>query len=70
VERVGSLIGSYGLPSKMPSGVDEERIISSMQLDKKAVAGELKFVLPEKIGSVVVRGVRDSEKVLESIRSR
>jgi len=30
VERVGSLIGSYGPPLKMPSGVDEERIISSM----------------------------------------
>lgn len=69
-ERIGSLIDAYGLPSKMPSGVDEERIISSMQLDKKAVAGELKFVLPEKIGSVVVRGVRDTEKVLESVRSR
>jgi 3-dehydroquinate synthase len=69
-ERIGSLIDSYGLPSKMPSGVDEERIISSMKLDKKAVAGELKFVLPQKIGSVVVKGVRDSEKVRESIRSR
>lgn len=69
-ERVGSLIDAYGLPSKMPSGVDEQKIISSMQLDKKAVAGELKFVLPEKIGSVVVKGVRDTEKILESIRSR
>jgi 3-dehydroquinate synthase len=69
-ERIGSLIDAYGLPSKMPSGVDEQRMISSLQLDKKAVAGELKFVLPERIGSVVVRGVRDSDKVLESMRSR
>jgi 3-dehydroquinate synthase len=69
VERIGSLIDAYGLPSKIPSGIDEERIISSMQLDKKAVAGELRFVLPEKIGAVVVKGVTDSEKVLESIRS-
>jgi len=68
-ERVGSLIDAYGLPSKIAPGVDEQRMISSMQLDKKAVAGELKFVLPEKIGSVVVRGVRDPEKILESMRS-
>jgi len=69
-ERVGSLIDAYGLRSKMVPGVDEQRMISSMQLDKKAVAGELKFVLPEKIGSVVVRGVRDSDKIMESMRSR
>jgi len=69
-ERVGSLINAYGLRSKMVPGVDEQRMISSMQLDKKAVAGELKFVLPEKIGSVVVRGVRDSDKIMESMRSR
>jgi 3-dehydroquinate synthase len=69
-ERIGSLIDAYGLPSRMPPGVDEERIISSMQLDKKAVAGQLKFVLPERIGSVVVKGVSDSEKILESMRSR
>jgi hypothetical protein len=27
-----------------------------MQLDKKAVAGDLKFILPEKIGTVKIQG--------------
>ena len=30
----------------------QRHILASMQLDKKAVAGKLKFILPEKIGSV------------------
>ena len=29
--------------------------MASMQLDKKAVAGELKFILPEKIGKARIQ---------------
>jgi 3-dehydroquinate synthetase len=36
----------------MPSDLNASSISLSMKLDKKAVAGELKFILPEKIGSV------------------
>jgi len=52
VERITRLIDSFGLPSALPADIDMERILSSMQLDKKAIAGELKFVLPERIGRV------------------
>jgi 3-dehydroquinate synthase len=52
VLRIKSLIDSYGLPSEMPVDIDIHNILSSIQLDKKAVAGELKFILPEKIGKV------------------
>lgn len=48
--RIKTLIDSYGLPSEMPVDININSILSSMQLDKKAVAGELKFILPEKIG--------------------
>jgi 3-dehydroquinate synthetase len=35
-------------------------ILSSIQLDKKAVAGELKFILPERIGNVKIhKGVAE-----------
>ncbi|MDI6889411.1 MAG: 3-dehydroquinate synthase [Thermodesulfovibrionales bacterium] len=58
VLRIKSLVESYGLPSEMPADIDIRHILSSMELDKKAVAGELKFILPEKIGSVrIYRGV-------------
>ncbi len=52
VLRIKSLIDAFGLPSEMASGIEVQRILSSMELDKKAVAGKLKFILPEKIGSV------------------
>ncbi len=66
--RVQSLITAYGLPSEMPSDVNAEGILSSMRLDKKAVAGELKFILPEKIGSVRIEGVADTDRIIEALR--
>jgi 3-dehydroquinate synthase len=60
VLRIKALLDSYGLPSEMPSDIDIEHILSSMELDKKAVAGELRFILPEKIGKVRIhKGVSD-----------
>jgi len=52
VLRIKALIDSYGLPSERPSKINVDALISSMQLDKKAVAGELKIILPERIGRV------------------
>ena len=55
VSRIKALIDSYGLPSEKPLDIDVEHILSSMELDKKAVAGQLKFILPEKIGKVRIQ---------------
>jgi 3-dehydroquinate synthase len=52
VSRIKAVIDSYGLPSEMPEDMDVQSILLSMQLDKKAVAGEIKFIFPEKIGQV------------------
>jgi 3-dehydroquinate synthase len=61
VFRIKALIDSYGLPSEMPQDIDTKGILLSMQLDKKAVAGILKFILPEKIGRVrIEKGVAKS----------
>lgn len=66
VFRIKALIDSYGLPSEMPSDIDIRYILSSMELDKKAVAGELRFILPETIGRVRIhRGV--SEKIIRDL---
>lgn len=62
VKRIKSLIASYNLPTGIPARTDFDRIVSSMQLDKKAVSGELTVVLPEKIGSVkIYKGVSPEE---------
>jgi 3-dehydroquinate synthase len=55
VSRIKSLISSYGLPCEKPADIKPQSIFLSMQLDKKAVAGELKFILPEKIGNVRIQ---------------
>ena len=66
VSKIKAIIDSYGLPSEMPPDLDVNYIFSSMQLDKKAVAGELKFILPEKIGRVrIYKGV--TEKSLRKL---
>jgi 3-dehydroquinate synthase len=66
VLRIKSLIKSYGLPSEMPADIDIKHILSSMELDKKAVAGELKFILPERIGKVrIQKGI--SMKVIREL---
>jgi 3-dehydroquinate synthase len=68
VERIRSLLSSYGLPSEMPSGVDTDRLLTAMQLDKKAVAGQLRFVLPEKTGAVRIQAITDTARIIEAIR--
>jgi 3-dehydroquinate synthase len=66
VRRIKSLVESYGLPSEMPEDIHIKHILSSMELDKKAVAGELRFILPERIGKVKIhKGV--PEKVIREL---
>jgi 3-dehydroquinate synthase len=55
VSRIKALIDSYSLPSEKPQDIDVGHILSAMELDKKAVAGQLKFILPEKIGKVRIQ---------------
>ncbi|MDZ8054891.1 MAG: 3-dehydroquinate synthase [Aulosira sp. ZfuVER01] len=53
-ERQNALIQKAGLPTQLPSGVDIERIIDALQLDKKVKAGKVRFVLPTQMGVVTV----------------
>ncbi|MEW6068747.1 MAG: 3-dehydroquinate synthase [Nitrospirota bacterium] len=61
VSRIKDIIYSYSLPSEMPADIHIDQILSSMQLDKKAVAGELRFILPEEIGNVrIYKGITEN----------
>ncbi len=68
VLRIKALIESYGLPSKMPSKTSINALLSSMQLDKKAVAGELKFILPVRIGNVKIQKGMDTDAIREILQ--
>jgi 3-dehydroquinate synthase len=69
VSRIKALIDSYGLPSAIPSDLNVSSLFLSMQLDKKAVAGELKFILPEKIGNVKIQKGIPEKSIRESLQS-
>lgn len=53
-QRQDALIQKAGLPTQLPPGLDIDQIIAASQTDKKVEAGEVKFVLPTKIGAVKV----------------
>jgi 3-dehydroquinate synthase len=63
-ERIEKLVKSYGLPTDLsvlkrkPSVLE---LMDTMQVDKKAEAGKVKFILPKRIGDVVI--TRDWDEV-------
>jgi 3-dehydroquinate synthase len=53
VERIGNLFREAGLPTSIRLGPAKlEKLFAAMKLDKKVSAGEIKFVLAERIGKV------------------
>jgi len=67
--RVERLITAYGLPahfgalSRTPSATE---LMNTMQIDKKAEGGKTKFVLPNKMGEVIVTKEWE-ERVLQEV---
>lgn len=55
--RIKRLIDTFGLPSELPADIDKESILNIMEIDKKAIAGEWRLALPERIGSVKIQKV-------------
>ena len=54
VERQNALIERAGLPMKPPAGIDRQRVMAALALDKKVVAGGQRWVLLEDVGRPIV----------------
>ncbi len=54
VTRLKTLLEKLGLPTEV-DGLPAKRIIDGLLLDKKVIGGKVNFVLPEKLGKVVIR---------------
>jgi 3-dehydroquinate synthase len=67
VMRIKAIIDAFGLPSEMPPEISVDSLLASMQLDKKTVAGQLKFILPEKIGAVRIHKGISEKAIRESL---
>jgi len=71
VERQGACLAAYGLPVCWPE-LPVEETLALMRHDKKARAGMVKFVLPDRFGHVVHRSDVDDvavRRALESLRA-
>src|SRR5512135_3190005 len=67
-DRVEKLIRSYGLPADLSAlgrRPSVAGLVDTMQVDKKAEAGKVKFVLPKKIGEVVITKEWKEEQLRE-----
>jgi len=67
-DRIISVVKAYGLPSELPKEINGDKLISLISIDKKAIAGEIKFILPKNIGDVAIHKGIDMKilkKVLE-----
>jgi 3-dehydroquinate synthase len=65
-ERAKALIARAGLPLRGPA-LAPERYLELMQVDKKAAAGELRFVLLEGLGRATLRGGLDESIIRASL---
>jgi 3-dehydroquinate synthase len=56
-QRQNSLLSGLGLPTHLPATarLEVDQVIERMQLDKKTVAGQLRFVLPTALGHVELK---------------
>ena len=69
VERIEALITKAGLPNKI-SGLKLKDILKAQAHDKKFRNGKNRFVLPVKIGKVVVRENISEHVIVQAIKSR
>jgi 3-dehydroquinate synthase len=63
-ERQVKLLEKFGLPTAAKPEWRPDELLAAMRRDKKAAAGRLRFVLPTRIGEVVVRDNVDETAVL------
>jgi len=68
-ERLQALLERMGLPTRLPNGMDPQRLLQHMRLDKKSVSGELRLILWRGIGHAeIVTGI-DETAILDQLKN-
>ncbi|MBF0343965.1 MAG: 3-dehydroquinate synthase [Nitrospirae bacterium] len=67
--RIKNILELYRLPVKVPTKISRKGLLELMYHDKKTISGELRFVLPNKIGGVSVVAVSDTDKILGCLQA-
>ena len=68
-QRQHQLITKTGLPTEIPASLKTEEILATLTTDKKVKAGKVRFVLPTKIGEVIITD-KVSQGVLRQVISK
>ncbi|MEM6330591.1 MAG: 3-dehydroquinate synthase, partial [Planctomycetota bacterium] len=66
-KRQHDLIAALHLPTACPEGLDAEELLRLMWRDKKVQAGEIRFVLPTKIGHAELVGGIAASSILSAV---
>ncbi|MFA6549338.1 MAG: 3-dehydroquinate synthase, partial [Candidatus Margulisiibacteriota bacterium] len=67
VERIVDLLDKVGLPTEI-KGIPADEIINALMVDKKVKGGKVRFVLPEKIGRVVIKENVPAKAIKEALK--
>jgi shikimate kinase / 3-dehydroquinate synthase len=59
------LLKKFNLPFALPSDIDQQDLLVAMKFDKKRDSNGLKFILPKKLGQVIVQYV-DEQNIFRS----
>jgi 3-dehydroquinate synthase len=65
-ERIYKILNEYNLPTEIPKEFDRNLIKKYLSTDKKIVAGKISYVLPTKVGEVVITSDVD-DSIIEEI---
>lgn len=68
-DRIYQILCDYDLPTEIPKDFDRNLIKKYLSTDKKIVAGKISYVLPKKIGEVVITSDVD-DSIVEEILTR
>jgi 3-dehydroquinate synthase len=69
VNRIVGLLGKLGLPTEI-EGLPAKKILKSLAIDKKVRKGKVQFVLPERLGKVVIKNnvpLKDVRQILREM---
>ncbi|MBA3273348.1 MAG: 3-dehydroquinate synthase [Chthoniobacterales bacterium] len=68
VQRIVAVIEQAGLPTRVVD-LNTNAVASAMHFDKKVRSGKLRFILPDRIGHVVIRDDVSEAPVIQAIES-
>ena len=55
-QHIEQVLATFGLPIRLPSPVDEQRLLAAMRYDKKATQGRTQLILPSGVGGAELVG--------------